>query len=190
MTSAVTERFNPPGQQQTDCRTAELLRQGLRWLYDTAQPAEAVIDGRVASTRLASVNRVIRLVPLGWAWKPGIVVEVAHVHWGLGTNGPLNPLSSSEVTLLADELEQLGADIADIRCPTTSLSGTIALLRPAHPTLRAAVARFAAGCPVHHSRICGRGENRGGHNCRWATDGQRGVIWPFADPIRAEAHRP
>lgn len=187
MTATLPDRFTPQHTHETECSTAELLKLGLRWLYDTVQPDHAVIDCRAASVLLAPVNRVIRLVPLGWAQKPGIVVEVADVHWGLGTGRPLNPLSSSEINCLAGELERLDADIDDIRCPITGLTGTIALLRPAHPTLRAAVQRFGAGCPRHHSRICGRPLDRGGRNCRWAVDGHRGVRWPFNRPAHINA---
>jgi hypothetical protein len=176
---------------QSFCPATDLLGEGLRWLHDTAQPATAIIDCRGATAVLASANRLIRWVPLGWAWKASIVIDVAHVDWGPGMGPPLNPLCSGEILRLAIELHHLGADIADIRCATTGVSGTVALQRPAHPTLRAAVRRFMQGCPIHHSRICGRPESRGARNCTWCSDGQRGVIWPFRHRELAQPdHRP
>ncbi|GAB4914499.1 hypothetical protein MAHJHV34_49250 [Mycobacterium avium subsp. hominissuis] len=154
----------------------DLLTEGLHWLHDTPQPASAIIDSRGAAA-LTPRNRIIRWVPLAWGWKASIIVDVAHVDWGL-SGGPLNPMPGSEILALAVELHHRGADIIDIRCRTTGLTATIALARPAHPTLRAAVRRYMQGCPLHHSRICGRPEARGGHNCTWYSDGQRGVSWP------------
>lgn len=166
----------PPVAEPLLPTTGDLLTEGLRWLHDTPQPASAIIDSRGAAA-LTPRNRIIRWVPLAWGWKASIIVDVAHVEWGL-SGGPLNPMPSSEILALAVELHHHGADIIDIRCRTTGLTGTIALARPAHPTLRAAVRRYMQGCPLHHNRICGRPEARGGHNCTWFSAGQRGVTWP------------
>lgn len=120
-------------------------------------------------------------MPLGWAWQAGVVVDVAHVRWGAGPAGaPLNPMDPYEFPALAAQLrEGLGAQITEICCGHSGLTATIALARAAHPTLCAAVRRFMAGCPVHHSRRCGQPPHHGGHNCRWYSTGQHGVSWPF-----------
>jgi hypothetical protein len=158
-----------------------LLQAGLHWLHDTAQPDHAVIDthGAAAAT---SDNRLIRFVPLGWGWRASIVIEVAHVSWGAGPGGPpLNPLHPHDIDTVAAQLGALGAAVTATRCASAGLAGNITLARSAHPSLRAAVTRFAAGCPTHHSRICGHPHRHGGHNCPWYSNGQRGVRWPF-DP--------
>ena len=84
------ERSRPPREYSAEALTV-LLQRGLHWLYDIAQPPGAIIDGRHAVA--TSENRLIRFVPLGWGWHAGIVVDVAHVHWGAGPGGAaLNPM--------------------------------------------------------------------------------------------------
>ena len=190
MPATITRLPAPTQHHETACRPDDLLAEGLRWLHDTPQPPTAVIDCRGAAARMASANRVIRFVPLGWAWKASIVVDVAHVHWGAGMGPPLNPMPSSEIIALAAALHRCGANIDDIRCSTTALCATVALTRPAHCTLRAAVRRFMGGCPTHHSRICARPNSRGGHHCSWYGDGQSGVIWPFCPQAAHHAAQP
>jgi hypothetical protein len=156
------------------------MRSGLNWLYDTPQPTCAIIDARGAVATIG--DRFIRFVPLGWAWQAGVIVDVAHLHQCPGPAGaPLNPMHLDEIPALATQLrDELAAEIAEIRCAHSGLTATIALARAAHPTLRAAVRRFMAGCPVHHSRRCGQPPDHGGRNCRWYSAGQRGVSWPSA----------
>jgi hypothetical protein len=90
-------------------------------------------------------------------------------------------LHPHDIDTVAAQLGPLGAAVTATRCASAGLAGTITLARSAHPSLRAAVTRFAAGCPTHHSRICGHPHRHGGHNCPWYSNGQRGVRWPF-DP--------
>ena len=160
------------------CATTVLLAEGLRWLYDTTQPATAIMPARGAATMIAAANRIIRWVPLGWGWTASVILEIAHIDWGAGMGPPLNPMPSSEAISLAASLHQLGVDIADIACTTQCLSAAIALRRPAHPTLCAATRRYMQGCPAHHSRICHRPPARGGRDCGWIADGQRAITWP------------
>ena len=136
------------------------------------------MHARGAATVIAAANRIIRWVPLGWGWTANVVLEVAHIDWGLGMGPPLNPMLSSEAISLAVELHHIGVDIADIACTTSCLSAAIVLRRPAHPTLCAAARRYLQGCPSHHTRICGRPPARGGHDCGWLRDGQRAITWP------------
>ena len=182
--------LSPDSDHYDTLATAELVADGLHWLHDTVQPDTAIIDGRGAAALVAASNRIIRWVPLGWGWTAGVVIEVAHVHWGLGMGAPLNPMPSDDVMRLTEDLRQHGSDIADIRCTTIGLSAALSLQRPAHPTLCAAVRRHMSGCPLHHSRICDRPESRGGHRCTWYREGQRGVIWPHRHrPTRSDLSR-
>ena len=136
----------------------------------------------------AAANRVIRWVPLGWGRTANVVLEVAHVDWGPGMGPPLNPMPCSEAISLAVELHQFGIDIADIACTTRCLSAAIVLRRPAHPTLCAAAHRYMQGCPLHHSRICGRPPVRGGHDCGWLSAGQRAITWPRHHHVAHQRH--
>jgi hypothetical protein len=168
----------PPNADEAPCTTTAQLAEGPQWLYDTIQPSTAIVHARGAATVIAAANRIIRWVPLGWGWTANVVLEVAHIDWGVGMGPPLNPMLSSEAISLAVELHHIGVDIADIACTTRCLSAAIVLRRPAHPTLCAAARRYLQGCPSHHSRICGRPPARGGHDCRWLSDGQRAITWP------------
>ncbi|MGH3556011.1 MAG: hypothetical protein ACRDTK_00560 [Mycobacterium sp.] len=162
-----------------------VLRAGLDWLYNTVQPDTAIIDPR--NTTTAAGHRVINFMPLGWASKASVIVEVAHVAWGLGPGaGPLNPMPPAELDQLATHVTASGTEVDEVRCAPRPLVGTITLTRDAHPTLRAAVARFNAGCPIHRSRRCWRAQHHGGRDCSWYNDGQRGVIWPFTAAAAAE----
>jgi hypothetical protein len=155
-----------------------LLRSGLHWLHETPQPPCAIIDAHGAVATIG--NRHIRFVPLGWAWQAGIVVDVAHApHVAAPDGAPLNPMHPNETHVLAAQLrDDLDAEITEIRCGEAGLTATIAVERAAHPTLCAAVRRFMAGCPIHHSRRCGRPPHHGGRNCPWYSASQRGVTWP------------
>ena len=95
---------------------------GLHWLYDTVQPGTAIVPARGAATVIAAANRIIRWVPLGWGWTANVVLEAAHIDWGLGIGPPLNPMPSTEAISLAVELHRIGVNIADIACTTRCLS--------------------------------------------------------------------
>jgi hypothetical protein len=160
-----------PDADEAPCTTTALLAAGLRWLHDTVQPGTAIVHARGA----AAANRIIHWVPLGWGWTANVVLEAAHIDWGVGIGPPLNPMLSSEALSLAVELHHISVDIA---CTTSCLSAAIVLRRPAHPTLCAAARRYLQGCPSRHTRICGRPPARGGHDCGWLRDGQRAITWP------------
>src|SRR5262249_35720710 len=116
-----------PDMDEPPRTTTALLADGLQWPYDTVQPGTAIVHARGAATVIAAANRTIRWVPLGWGWKANVVLEVAHIDWGVGTGPPLNPMPSSEVISLAVELHHIGVDIADIACTTKCLSAAVVL---------------------------------------------------------------
>ena len=62
------------------------LRAGLRWLYATIQPADALIERRGA--RITTGQRVLRFVPISATGNPLIVVDLLDVHWAISTFSP------------------------------------------------------------------------------------------------------
>src|SRR5262245_39207154 len=93
----------PPRPNNNDARPiidmTGLLRSGMRWLHDTPQPPGAIIDAHGAVATIG--NRLIRFVPLGWAWQASVVVDVAHADLA---GAPLNPMDPHEIEVLATQL--------------------------------------------------------------------------------------
>ena len=148
---------------------------GLRWLYGTVQPDDALVEPR--GVCLAVGGRRLRFVPVASAGTPLIVVDTDVARWGAGPISPaLNTLPPTELPCLAAELAALGIPAGRHRYH--SLTGAIALDVPAHRSLRAAVARYARGCPRHHSATCAAPTGEGGHSCAWRAAGRRAAIWP------------
>lgn len=139
-----------------------IVLSGLRWLYDTEQPATAILQHH--GETLGSVgNRHVRFCPIGYAGRVVIVINVTHVD--IGTRWPArNPLHPDELDQLADLLSDLGETVSDRWNGHPGVTGSIALARPAHPNLRAAVERYHAGCPTHHSVFCRCGWFRTGYH--------------------------
>ena len=137
-----------PDTDEAPCTTTALLAEGLRWLYDTVQPDTAIVHARGAATVIAPANRIIRWVPLGWGWTANVVLEVAHIDWGLGMGPPLNPMPSSEAISLAVELHHIGVDIADIACTTRCLSAAIVAAPPGTPHAVRRSTTLPAGLPL------------------------------------------
>src|SRR4051812_30032375 len=105
----------PPRPNNSDARPTiamiGLLRSGLHWLHDTPQPPCAIIDAHGAVATVG--NRLIRFVPLGWAWQAGVVVEVVHADLA---GAPPNPMHPHEMQLLAAQLrDDFAAEIDEIR---------------------------------------------------------------------------
>jgi hypothetical protein len=151
------------------------LSAGLRWLYGTVQPDNALVEPRGAC--LTVTGRRLRFLPVSAAGTPLIVVDTNAVHWAAGPTSPaLNTLPATELRCLASELAALGIPAG--RHHYHSLTGTIVLDSPAHCSLRAAVERFARGCPRHHGTTCDAPNVEGGHSCTWRAEGRRAAIWP------------
>lgn len=151
------------------------LRAGLRWLYATKQPSDALVERRGA--KLITAERTLRFVPVSADGNPLIVVDLPAVHWGVGNfSPPLNALPPNELPTLADELAELG--IATSALHYHGITGAIALDVPAHPSLQEAVRRYDRGCPWHHTQVCEAPIRDGGQGCPWHADGHRRAIWP------------
>ena len=144
------------------------LRSGLAWLYDTEQPEMAILQHHGESLS-SQGNRSVRFIPSGWAGRVVIVVDVTKVEYGTDprARGPLNPLAVGELDAFAGVLADLGHTVVHTWNGHPAAIGSLALAEPAHPSLRAAVSRYLAGCPRHRTTLC---------RCGWYGEGNRHVI--------------
>lgn len=134
---------------------AAVLDTGLGWLYDTAQPDDARTDHHGIVLHLPDANRWYGFSPTGANHLPVVSVDVAKVEHKLDADGdyiPANPLEPDELAALAAELEQRGHKVDSTWNGHPGVSGSVGLVRPAHPTLVAAVDRYRRGCTVHPER--------------------------------------
>lgn len=138
-----------------------VILSGLRWLYDTPQPDTAILQHH--GQALASVgNRHLTFVPVGWAGRVVIVLNVTRID--VGERWPArNPLRPDELDHLADLLDGMGETVLSRWNGHPHFNGSIALARRAHPTLAAAVQRYHAGCPAHGGSVFCR--------CPWYANG-------------------
>lgn len=166
-----------------------VLRAGLHWLYQTVQPATAIINPRSAWV-LVGPRTVLRFVPSGWADRAGIIVEHLDQAATRAAGAELAvPVTLREVTDLTTRLRSLNVAVAETRCTGTAVVATIELAAAAEPTLHAAALRYLAGCPVHQSRRCDRSAEHGGRGCSWYPAGHRGAIepvWPTSPYLPAD----
>ena len=157
------------------------LAAGLRWLYETEQPPGAILQHHGVSMT-GPGNRTFRFAPSGANGRAVVIVDVADVRWKSegGDQAPANPLRPGELAELAAWLTERGYEVADTwNGQPGSVTGSVALARPAHPTLLAALARYHAGCPDHPSKgvFC---------DCGWYATGNALQVQPdrttHADP--------
>jgi hypothetical protein len=149
------------------------LAAGLCWLYDTEQPSDATIQHHGAG--LPSVaNRRLRFCPQGWEGHPVVVIDVAHVEW----DGPYlpakNPLAAGELDAVATLIAETASPVVGIWNGHPAITGSVALSRPAHPTLVGAVNRYRAGCPEHSTVFCTS------EGCTWYRAGHAKIIHPIS----------
>lgn len=152
---------------------------GLRWVYETEQPGDAVLQHHGLSLPVVE-NRRFSFCPTGWAEHVVIVVSVAKVELGGPYEPPRNPLAPDELVAVTAALADLGADVVKTWNGHPSITGSLALTRPAHPSLVAAVKRYHAGCPQHRTVFCGSKVG-----CSWYRDGYARIVQPIA-PARLQ----
>jgi hypothetical protein len=103
-----------------------------------------------------AINRTLSLVPSGWEGHVVIVLEVRDRRYAPGMFGELlNGLEEGEMDRLIALLADLGHNVVEHwNGRPRSVTGSVALARPANPALLAAVTRYRAGCPNHHTVFC------------------------------------
>jgi len=157
--------LNAPTRERGDAHQVSahlpVLLLGLRWLYDTDQPAHA-IAGHDGQAMASAGGRILRFIPRGRVGFATIRIEIA------APTTDTQPLSTGEIAAFADLLDDLGVTAEHTWIEYPGTSGCLALRRPAHPALRETVARYQRGCPVH------RHQHR--PNCRWYTAGTAALV--------------
>lgn len=153
---------------------ARILDAGLGWLYDTVQPDDAHQQHHGITIGLPSANRLYGFCPTGSANLPVVIANVAKPELR-PYDLPLNPLAPDELFDLATELERRGFTVRTTWNGHPAITGSVGLVRPAHPTLVAAVERYHRGCVVHPERsvFC---------DCEtWNAEGAR-IVQPVPRP--------
>jgi hypothetical protein len=117
-----------------------VLLVGLRWLFDTEQPAGAVQGP--AGDNLPSVGgRAFRFIPADRDGRAAVGVAVT-----TGIAG--DAIGGHEAADFIDLLEGMGEEVLAINSVAAGAFYVLTLARPAHPTLRSAVVRYRA---QHHA---------------------------------------
>jgi hypothetical protein len=134
-----------------------VLTAGLRWLYETEQPDNAWQGHHGLLLRAPATNRLYSFITSDYRRRlPMVAVDVARIEWiDNGPNElktPANPLVAGELEALAAELRILGFEVSSTWNGHPQTTGSVGLVRPAHPSLLAAVDRYRAGCLVHPKR--------------------------------------
>lgn len=159
---------------------ARILDAGLGWLYDTTQPDDAHVTHHGITIGHPEANRWYVFTPDGAQHLPTVIVNVSHPEWidnGFGQPSTLaNPLAPDELPTLAEELRRRGFDVASTWNGHPGDTGSVGLVRPAHPSLVAAVQRYHRGCTVHPQRsvFCDCEE--------WTAAYRRAVKPPYLTP--------
>lgn len=154
-----------------------ILAAGLRWLYGTEQPADAVLShhGISVSDPDAGANRWYSFVPSGALQRPVVVVHVSRPEWaGTGTGMyPANPLDVDELVAVQLDLATLDVVVHGTWNGFPGHSGSVGLTRPARPSLLAAVDRYRAGCADHLGQILCSWDG-----CPWYAAGEARIVRP------------
>jgi hypothetical protein len=152
----------------------DILAAGLRWLYETEQPDGAILQHHGVWVGKVD-NRSFSFAASAWEGRAVVVAEVVKVEWKsdpLGHQVPANPLAPEELADLTAELVELGAEVLHTWNGHPAITGSLALARPAHPSLVAAVDRYRTGCPDHTGPLCSW------DGCPWYGDGNALIIKP------------
>lgn len=165
------------GSAEEVARHEIVLRRGLRWLHETEQPDDSLLQHHGETVR-AQGNRKLTFIPTAWAGHPVIVVAVDSLEYGPPPRlRCLNPIAAGELEAFAELLAELGAEVVRTWNGHPHTSGSLALARPAHPSLAAAVKRYHGGCPAHHTVFC---------RCGWCAVGHRRLIRLRDIPVPAD----
>lgn len=123
--------------KQSDVTThLPVLLIGLRWLFDTEQPAGAV-QCPAGDSLHSTAGRAFRFIPAGRDARAAIGIAVT-------TGRADDAIDGHEIAGFIDLLEDMGEEVVSIDTRVAPSFCTLTLARSAHPTLRRAVARYRA----------------------------------------------
>lgn len=172
----------PPGPTPTPGPTTltQALEAGVHWLHHTRQPVDALINHHGVPLPTTIDNRKIRCIPTHNG-KALITIDVARLRW-INNGDQLHPtdqIGPNELADLTDLLDQAGAPVAHTLNGYPTITGTLVLKHPAHPTLVAAAHRYQKGCPTHPTKgtWC---------PCGWYTRGRARIIPPYLPTEKRE----
>jgi hypothetical protein len=156
----------------------DALAVGLHWLHEVEQPDDAVLQhhgafmlaGRSRTFPAIARPRLLRFVPLARDGRAVVVVTIAKNEYD-GEGNVLHRLLPEELAVVTGMIESLGGAVEFSWNGHPAETGSLALKRPAHPTLVAAVERYHKGCPEHPKEgvFCG---------CSWYQRGHSKLIPP------------
>jgi hypothetical protein len=152
----------------------QILRAGLAWLFDTDQPDGAIIQHHGCTSPEVD-NRWYRFCPVGHAAATVVIVEVAHYKWR--ADRPEPAIEPDEMGKLVAAIEALNVRVASTWNGAGLTSGSVGLVRPAGPSLAAAVKRYHAGC-LKHPLPGGHGNVFSHDGCAWYEDGRKLLVEP------------
>lgn len=164
-----------------------IIAAGLKWLYETVQPDGAIIQHHGVTRGNRYQTRRYGFCPSGAKNLPVVSVEVAHWSRNPDTNviGPM--LEAGEMDAIGAVIIELGGPVRETWNGDGCLSGSFGLTVPAHPSLAAAVGRYRANCPTHHTVFCGQADFAKLHHepapCTWYRDGNALIVHPAWPPL-------
>ena len=118
------------------------LLTGLRWMYDTEQPAHAVGPTTDQVLRFAT-HRRLRFVPLSFSGRPVIFLESIEDVGPRAGDLCRTPVLRSELEKVSEHLDGMGEEVTEIYVDASGIFGWLALGRPPHPSLADALMRRA-----------------------------------------------
>ena len=148
-----------------------ILRAGLAWLFNTEQP-DGAISMHHGETAPEVDNRTYRFCPAGVAAAAVVIVEVPHYKLVMPGYRPEPAIEPGEMGKLVAAIEALDVRVASTWNGTGFTTGSVGLVRPAGPSLAAAVRRYHAGCPDHDGNVFSH------DGCTWFVDGARLLVRP------------
>ena len=168
-------------QQERLAAVTPTLWAGLVWLYMTEQPRDALAPSQGIGLPAVADRRFV-FVPQVDGGGAAVIVHVTTVQRLEGPDRPRDVLSAAELDDIAAALMANSTVRAHVKSAPGAPSGLIHLDTAAHPSLRAAVTRYRAGCPVHHLPACGYIHRSADSQCRWFGTGFARMVGPPAPP--------
>lgn len=181
-----TYQADTAGQQHVAAATVNdadaILTAGLTWLFDTAQPPDAICH-HLGPSR-ATADRVFGFIPRCAGGGPVVTMCLTHPTYDNRDN-LTNPLTRHDVDALWADLKRRGHGIASSWNGKGTHTLSVQLLRPARPGLIVAVDNYARGCPHHSGNVfCGADRN----GCTYLDDRMAMLVrpaWPARTPTEA-----
>lgn len=133
----------------------EALDRGLAWLFTTDHPEGSMVF-HLGDTLRVMHNRILGFMPSthGKDGTPVVTLDVQTTQpRGRSSTVPHTPLAPDELHRLAGMLADRGHEVVSQWNGFPHTTGSLALATPLHPSMRAALDRYRAGCPAHDGTV-------------------------------------